>query len=71
MCILIVENIQYCLDISRNDPVWTCSLSKGLLTEEPDHGTGISDIRLSLLKAEIANKAACHVFVIFQTKKLK
>ena len=32
--------------------------------------TDFSDSRPSLLKAEVANRVACHVFLIFQTKRM-
>ena len=47
----------------------SCSLSKRSLTAGPYQSTGISDSRPSLFKAEITNKAACHVFGIFHTKR--
>ena len=64
--ILVVQNIQYRKDASLNVPVWPCSLSKRSLTSGPDQSTGISDSHSSWLKADVADRAACPVFVFKQ-----
>ena len=49
--------------------MWSCSLSKRSLTAGPDQSIDISDSRRGLLEDDVADRAACHVFVIFQTKR--
>ena len=62
---LVVENLQYSVDVSWNVSVWSCSLSKRLLIAGPDQSTDTSDSHPSLLKAEVVDRAACYVFVIY------
>ena len=57
--------------MSWNVPLWSCGLGKRSVTAELDQSTGISDNLSSLFMAEVTNKAACHEFVIFQTKMIE
>ena len=67
--IWVVQDIQYRGDVFWNVLVLSFSLGKRSLTVRPDQSTHISDSCPSLLKAEVANRVACYVFVIFQTKR--
>ena len=67
---LDIKNIQYSGDVSWNVPVLSCTLSKRSPSAGLEQSTDISDSHLSLLKAEVVDRPACHVFVIFQTKRM-
>ena len=63
--ILVVENIQYSGHVSWNVLVWSCSLNK----RSPSAGPDKLPTSQIVARADVDYKAACHVFVIFQTKR--
>ena len=62
--ILVVENIQYSGNVSGNVPVVPARSRS-----QQDQSTVISDSHPNLLKAEVGDRTAYRMFVIFQTKR--